>query len=238
LTISSKSKWYNTLSNLKLNTNIALFPRGHPYNIDTRSQHYEINSESSECVLNMGMWTGYPDLDAMTIIYHGGIDGRCHIKSISQEEDKVIVGKGTYFAICSMNTCFRRKVIPAFYQLYMRYLDIDRFDDIWSGIFIKKIADHLGDKISLGVPIVFHDKRPRNIWKDLKAELDGMIINENLWRIIDALELNGKDYYETYSEIAEGLTKSLDTFQFKNHRDFMRLQIDKMKLWLKVIDSL
>jgi len=237
LTVFSKSKWYNTLKNLKLNTNMPVFPRGHPYDVATRTQYYELSNESSECVLNMGVWTGYPDFDALTILYNGGLDGRCHIKSTSIEEEKVIVGKGTYFSVCSMNTSFRRKVIPAFYQLYMRYLDIDRFDDIWSGIFIKKIADHLGDKISLGIPIVYHDKRPRNIWNDLRVEIEGMIINENLWRIIDAIELTGNDYYETYSELVEGLDKSVDIFQYKNHRDFMRKQIEKMKLWLKLIDS-
>jgi hypothetical protein len=51
-----------------------------------------------------------------------------------------------------MNTSFVSKIIPAFYQLYMKHMGVDRFNDIWSGIFLKKIVDHLGDNISLGTP--------------------------------------------------------------------------------------
>jgi hypothetical protein len=238
LTVSSKGKWYNTIENLKLNLNSHIFPRGHPYDLATRSHDYKFIREPSECVLNMGVWSGHPDLDALTILYNSGLDGRCHIKSINYKEEKVIVDKGNYFAICSMNTSFRRKIIPAFYQLYMKYNDIDRFDDIWSGIFIKKIADHLGDKVCLGRPIVYHDKRPRNIWNDLRAELEGMIINEYLWRITDSIELNGKDYYEAYSELIDGLALSLDKLPYNIHRDFMTLELKKMRLWLRVIDSI
>ena len=238
ITIISGNKWYNTIDNLKLDTDDNIFPRGHPYDLATRSRDYRITGGSPDCVLNMGVWGGQPDLDALTILSHGGLDGRCNINSKAYNEEKVIAGKGTYFAICSMNASFRRKVIPAFYQLYMRYMDIDRFDDILSGIFLKKIADHLGDKICLGKPIVIHDKRPRDTWKDLRAELEGMIINESLWRIIDALELSGNDYHESYCELAEDLEKSIDKFQYKIQRDFMKVQIEKMKLWLKIIDKL
>lgn len=59
-------------------------------------------------------------------------------KSRSCKREKVIVGKGTYLAVCSMNTSFTPEIIPAFYQLYMNFMGVDRFDDIWSGIFLKK----------------------------------------------------------------------------------------------------
>lgn len=238
LTILSGGKWYNTMANLKLSSDDFIFPRGHPYDIVTRSRDYKLTAGSPDCVLNMGVWSGYPDLDALTLLYNGGLDGRCNIKTTTYIEEKLIIGRGTYFAVCSMNTSFRRKVIPAFYQLYMRYMEIDRFDDIWSGIFLKKIADHLGDNICLGKPIVIHDKRPRDTWKDLRAEFEGMIINESLWRIVDAVQLNGNDYYESYGELAEGLEKSLDKLQYKIHRDFIKMQTEKMKLWLRVVDSL
>jgi hypothetical protein len=186
----------------------------------------------------MGLWIGHPDLDALTILYNGGLDGKCSIKSVGLKRDKVIVDKGTYFAICSMNTSFQRNIIPAFYQLYMKVMGIDRFDDIWSGLFIKKIADHLGDSICLGKPLIYHDKRPRSTFRDLKAELEGMIMNETLWRIVDSLELNSKDYFECYLELANGIERNIEKFGEKAHRDFISLQVEKMKLWLKVVDKI
>lgn len=167
---------------------------------------WELNNE--KCVLNMGLWIGHPDLDAVTILYHEGLDGRCRINGEDLKREKVVVDKGTYFAVCSMNTSFVSKVIPAFYQLYMNYLGVVRFDDIWSGIFIKKIADHLGDNICLGIPLVYHDKRARNIFKDLKKEIEGIAINEILWKIVDETNLFGKDYYECYLELANELEKA------------------------------
>jgi hypothetical protein len=60
----------------------------------------------------MGHWIGNPDFDALTILYNGGLDGRCGVKGLSLNREKVIVDKGTYFAVCSMNTSFVPKVIP------------------------------------------------------------------------------------------------------------------------------
>ena len=239
--VYSDSKWYNTLENLILNNkfNFPMFPRGHPYASETRIESYSWRElENKKCVLNMGLWLGHPDLDALTILYNGGLDGKCGIKSVGLKRDKIIISKGTYFAICSMNTSFQRNITPAFYQLYMKIGGIDRFDDIWSGLFIKKIADHLGDSICLGKPLVYHDKRTRSIFKDLKAELEGMIINETLWKIVDSLELNGEDYFECYLELANGIEKNIEKINEKVHRDFISLQVEKMKLWLEVVDKI
>jgi hypothetical protein len=240
--VYSNSKWYNTIENLVLNCNLLVFPRGHPYASETRVESYKSYSwremKTKKCVLNMGLWGGHPDIDALTILYNGGLDGRSSIKSISLKRDKVIVDKGAYFAICSMNTSFQRKIVPAFYQLHMKAMGIDRFDDIWSGLFIKKIADQLGDSICLGKPLVYHDKRPRSTFKDLKAELEGMIMNEVLWKIVDSLELSGKDYFECYSGLANGIERNIEKFSEKVHRDFISLQVEKMKLWLEVLDKI
>ena len=237
--VSSECKWYNTIQNLILSSSSnAIFPRGHPYSPDTRFEAYTWRDSDDTCVLNMGLWIGHPDLDALTILYHGGLDGRCSIESKGLEREKIVVDEGTYFALCSMNTAFVSDIIPAFYQLYMKNTDIDRFDDIWSGIFIKKIADHLGNKICLGKPSLHHDKRPRDTFKDLRSELEGIIINENLWRIVDSVQLNSKDFFSCYAELIEGLEKNLEKFNKKTHRDEIKFQIDKMRVWLDVINKL
>jgi len=239
VTIESESRWYNSVENLELSTDTEIFPRGYPYALDTRNVKYEWHDERGKCVLNMGLWTGNPDLDALTLLYHCGFDGNSHIRSLRCKRKKVIVTKGTYFPICSMNTAFVPKIIPAFYQLYMNHMGIDRFDDIWSGIFLKKIADHINDKICLGEPIVYHDRGPRNFFKYLKMEWDGIFINEILWQTVDALSLDGKTYWDAYNsfvrEFESNITKTTLT---PSHEKFVRIQIQKMKLWLKTIDKL
>jgi hypothetical protein len=238
--VSSKCKWYNTLENLILSFDDyhKLFPRGHPYSPKARLEDYTWKDDDTDCVLNMGLWSGHPDLDALTILSYGGLDGRCCIKSEALKRGKVVVGEGTYFTICSMNTSFVSKIIPAFYQLYMNHMGIDRFDDIWSGILLKKIADHLSDKVCLGKPLVCHNKRPRNVFKDLRSELEGMAINEVLWKIVESSELDDQNYYGCYQELTDCLEANLNKISANFQRAFLKLQVQKMRLWLSVIDKL
>jgi hypothetical protein len=238
ITVYSEGKWYNTLRNVELNTHIRIFPRGHPYAEESRMENYVWDDEGGRCVLNMGLWAGYPDLDALTILYHGGLNGRCGIKCEKYKREKVIVGAGTFFAICGMNVSFLPDVIPAYYQLYMNFMGINRFDDIWSGVFLKKIANHLGHKICLGGPLVYHDKRPRDIFKDLKSELNGIIINEVLWKIVNRIELDGKTFWDSYNSLTHSLERNVAILQSRPHRKFMLMQIEKMRLWLKAVDKL
>jgi len=236
--VKSTSKWYNTIDNLVRKNSFSLFPRGHPYTLNARQGKYKFETKERDCVLNMGLWSVCLDLDALTILYHSGLNGKGKHCTATLKEKKIIVGSGTYFAICSMNTAFVPQIIPAFYQLYMKTLGIDRFDDIWSGLFLKKIADALGDAISLGQPLVYHDKRPRDTFKDLSAELEGMAINEKLWRIVDELEIEGKNYFDAYESLIFGLQKSIDKFGKGLQKKFMKLQTEKMRLWLRVVDQL
>ncbi|MDT7888663.1 MAG: hypothetical protein RQ885_06770 [Desulfurococcales archaeon] len=236
--VESPGRWVNTIDFLILEPRLDLFPRGHPYDPLTRIRGYRFRSFDGECVLNMGLWTGHPDLDALTILYLGGLDGKARVSSISIAEKRVIPAKYNYFAVCSMNTSFSRKIIPAFYQLYMRYMGIDRFDDIWSGIFLKKIVDRIGDSMCIGAPAARHMKRPRSIWKDLRAELEGMIINETLWKIVDQAEIDSKSYADAYLELAENIARRLGEFREELHRKFLEAQVARMRIWVEAIDRL
>jgi len=239
VTVNCEGKWYNTMENLKLNKNLTLFPRGHPYAESVRNEDYRWKNNGGKCVLNMGLWAGHPDLDAVSILHHGGLNGQCGIKALECKREKIVVEKGGFLAVCSMNTAFLPEIVPAFYQLYNNSMGIDRFDDIWSGTFLKKILDHLGKKICLGAPLVYHRKRPRDTFKDLAKELEGMMINEKLWRLVDEAEIGGATYCEAYNSLTQELEKKVPrTFTEPRHQRFLKLQIKKMKLWLKVTDYL
>ncbi|PWV36997.1 MAG: hypothetical protein DJ555_04440 [Desulfurococcaceae archaeon] len=236
--IESPGKWINTVDFLELRPSINLFPRGHPYDPSTRVRDYRYSVQDAECVLNMGLWTGHPDLDALTVLYLGGMDGRAPVESVGIKDERIIPLPGNYFAVCSMNTSFSKEIVPAFYQLYMKYMDIDRFEDIWSGIIIKKIADSIGDRICFGKPAAKHAKRPRPVWKDLRAELEGMVINEILWRIIDQADISSKSYPDAYLEIANHIERNLGEFKEELHKKFITTQVEKMRIWVDAIDKL
>lgn len=239
VTVNASGKWYNTMENLDLNVGHKIFPRGHPYDPACRSEDYVWTEDGGSCVVNMGLWRGQPDLDALTILYYGGLNGKCAIESHGYKREKIILGKGTYFGLCSMNTSFLPKIVPAFYQLYMNFNNIDRFDDIWSGVFLKKIADHLGDKLCLGKPSGKHVKRSRSIFKDLQREINGLEMNEHLWKICDASELTAKNYADCYLELADHIDKNLEKLaRLPENAKFWQVQIENMRKWVDVTDKI
>ncbi len=237
--VESESGWYNTLDALSLVKETShLYPRGHPYTKETRIDDYQYSETKSKSVVNMGHWIGNLDFDAPTLLYNGGLDGRYIVEGMDLAKERVIVAPGVLFAVCSMNTSFVPEVIPGFYQLYMNYNGIDRFDDIWSGLFVKKCADTLGDSISIGKPLGYHNKRPRSVFKDLRSELEGIVMNEHLWTILSSIDVHGSDYTSCYSSLVDGIESHLDDFTDTRHHDFIKLQIQKMRLWLDVIDKI
>jgi len=237
--VSAKGKWYNTIENLVLNKEVIVFPRGHPYEEKCRLERYEWKNGSSPSVLNMGLWSGEPDLDALTLIFYNGLNGACSLKSHGLKREKVVIEKGTYFALCSMNTAFLSKIIPAFYQLYMNQLGVDRFDDIWSGLFLKKIADYMGDDVSIGAPLLAHKKIPRDSFSDLRKEMEGMDLNEGLWRVVDSMSLTGNSYLDAYVSLTQNLSATVSSLgKTRTQRDFLEVQVEKMRLWTGLIDHL
>jgi hypothetical protein len=237
--VSSENKWYNPIENIQLNVNQKIFPRGYPYAKDTRKESYIWKDSHAPTIFNMGLWINYPDLDAITVLTSSGLDGRGDILGVNIKREKIIVAKGTYFPVCIMNVGFIPKIIPAYYQLYMNYLGIDRWNDIWSGLFLKKIADHLNDSISLGMPAISHKRTPRNVFRDIKKELDGMCIHENLLQLVDSIDLSGNSYFDCYKSLIESIEKKIPVaFSNKTYLNFMERQIIAMRLWLEALEKI
>ena len=228
---SDLRKWVNV-------TGGVYYPRGYPYGerVNPTNLNYESPKTSGTVVLNQGLWTGVPDMNAVDILARGGLDGRCTIDL--KVEGSNIIGFGSYVTVCSMNLSFRPEIIPAFYQLYMNremMHGIDRFDDIWSGVFLKKILDHVGTSMSYGVPLCVHDKQPRDIFRDVKAEMEGLIINETLWKVVDEIELTESGYLNSYFELASKLSEQRHRFHLPDYIEFM---CRKMMRWTRLIEKI
>ena len=117
---------------------------------------------------------------------------------------------------------------------------IDRYGDIWSGFFVKKVIDCMGDSVCVGDPIVIHNRNFHDLLKDLRQELGGMILTESLVTMLDSIQLTSKNYLECYRELAEKLKKivgnnnSMDD-ETKNY--FYQIT-NSMKIWSDVCETL
>lgn len=164
-------------------------PRGVPY--------HAINRELP-CMLNHGLWQGVPDFDAIT-----------QLQSVRHPSDVIpidqVIPRGSYFPMCGMNIAFKRELTPIMYFLLMGGdWPFDRFGDIWCGIFVKRICDHLGYAVRSGQPHVRHE-RASDVWTNLKKEAPVYEVNERLWQVVDSTVLTGKTFVDCYHELADQL---------------------------------
>jgi hypothetical protein len=137
-----------------------------------------------------------------------------------------------------MNLAFRREVVPAFYQLPMddNEWDVGRFDDIWSGVFLKRAADVLGHDVLTGYPLCEHNKAPRPTFDDLNNEVPGLELNEHLWEHVDDVAGEADSYAEAFAAMADRLAEG--DFADLNNGAFLNHCGEYMRDWLDCLDAL
>lgn len=169
-------------------------PRGFPYGLRT---------ERVATVVHHGTWSNVPDFDALTQARLPGV-------RLAPAAGVARVPHRAYFPMCGMNLAFRPEMLGVMYFLLMGQ-DVagnpwpyDRFGDIWNGIFVKRIVDHLGFAVSSGAPSVRHE-RASSIEVNLRKETPGYPVNEVLWQRVDAITLTADSPAACYAELADGL---------------------------------
>lgn len=168
---------------------------GYPYHL--RGYPYGIR-KARDVAAQYGIWLKIPDYDAITTI-DKGIKEEMHIKGKVEA-----VPKFSGFTGCIMNVAISHKYLPIMYQLLMGdVVGYDRFDDIWSGLLLKKIADHFEDVVLINGYSQIHHDRASNPYKTLMQELPGMAKNETLWDELLEIKLTGKTPIDCYEELAD-----------------------------------
>lgn len=178
--------WTATIDGLK--------PRGVPFKDTMRSLDTKISH---------GLWLENPDLDAVTHLSAKHFEGHWEdgYTPIFQ-----YIPRGNYYPMCGMNLAWKAEITPIMYFLLMGQplWPYDRFGDIWCGIISKKILDHLDMDVWSGDPVVVH-KKASDPMVNLDKEYPGYVINEILWKYIDALKLKKHTFKTCYLEVADHL---------------------------------
>lgn len=149
----------------------------------TRGIPYKNRGELTSVMLSHGFWNVNPDLDACQTL--AGPDWNAFSKNIKSR----IIPRGQYFPMCGMNVCFRSEIAPLMYfPLMGEGYPYHRFDDIWCGIIVKKICDHLDYHVVSGPTFINHYKAS-DPFKNLVRESPGIAASEWFWETIDNVEL-------------------------------------------------
>ncbi|WP_276301077.1 alpha-1 4-glucan-protein synthase [Halorussus lipolyticus] len=234
--VSSDENWVNVLyQNFE---DHGLYPRGYPYAAMDETVE-TATTEISDVVASQGLWTNVPDLDAVRILMDGDLQGQAQTRTSKADyTGDFVAGEGNYLTVCSMNLAFEREVIPAFYQLPMdeNKWDVGRFDDIWSGVFLKRACDVLDKTIYNGFPLCEHNKAPRSTFGDLNNEVPGLELNEHLWEIVDETATNADSYAGVFEEMATELAEG-DYDEYENG-GFFNYVGEYMLDWLSALDEL
>ncbi len=233
--VGSDESWVNVLyQNVDEH---GLYPRGYPYS--AMDEEIEIGeAEVDDVVASQGLWTNVPDLDAVRILMDGDLQGQAQTRTSTDDYDgNFVAERGDYLTVCSMNLAFRREVVPAFYQLPMddNEWDVGRFDDIWSGLFLKRACDVLDKRIINGYPLCEHNKAPRSTFGDLNNEVPGLELNEHVWEIVDEVGGDADTYAGVMAAMADALAEG--DFDYENDA-FLNFCGEYMRDWLACLEEL
>ncbi|GAB7012751.1 alpha-1 4-glucan-protein synthase [Halolamina salina] len=231
---ASDGSWVNVLDD----ADGDLYPRGYPY--AAMDEELERDTEHvDDVVASQGLWTNVPDLDAVRILMDGDLQGQAQTRTSADDfGEDFVAAEGQYLTVCSMNLAFRREVIPAFYQLPMddNRWDVGRFDDIWSGLFLKRACDVLGKQVYNGGPLCEHNKAPRSTFDDLQNEVAGLELNEHVWEVLDDAGADADSYRDVFAAMAEALATG--DFEEWNNGEFLNYCGEYMTDWLDCLDTI
>jgi hypothetical protein len=185
-TATSKNGWLNVCQMLDFGINRPIYPRGFLVT-KMHEDTFDWGAANSKVVAaNSGLWTLSPDVDAITNIVLLPTS-----KGYESWMRQVALGQDTWCPLNSQNTSFMRQALPAFFFIPQgfkyNHQTIDRYGDIWMGFLVEKVAQHMGQTVTYGAPLVAHLRNKHNYIKDLSMEVGGMVLNEQIARwIIDA----------------------------------------------------
>ena len=193
-----------------------IYTRGYPF----------IERKQKKVALNMGLWENVPDYDAITQFTNPETPT---FNSFYKNSNSITVPKKCYTSICVMNVALRNESIPAYYQMLMgKKWNMYRFDDIWSGIMYKRIADHLDYAVTYGHPHVFHS-RASNPFTNLWKESHGLERNEWMWKLIDSTEFNSDA--DTWEKCYNILGKNVEGHGNRRNDAYLTKLGEAMQIW-------
>lgn len=230
--VASSTGWFNSSSLLVTEPRKPLFHRGFPTSMRGIPEELTTSRHAARVVVNAGFWLDVPDADAM-----GHLD--CPVKVVGYRdgfEGRLGVAHGTNMVFNSQNTAFHRDLLPAMYLPpmggHVGPLQVSRYDDIWMSIFVKVIADHLGDLVCVGRPWVRQLRNDHDLLQDMLWEIPAQRITNKMTRSMPKVRLTGSDYGTCYLELIEELRRLLPEDGYTDdERAYLGEMLRGMEVW-------
>ena len=232
--ISSSNSFVNACRIFE--SKLPIYSRGYPIAyLFTDDEIYSKTQDPRQSDLNLGLWTGKPDVDSYTNLIYPDFTTEYPINARSAYSIK----SDNYFPLNTQNTSFKKE-LSIFHNLYMEplyNLPSHRFDDIWVGLFCLKLIHKKGKTATFGAPIVEHRRNAHNYQKDLQTEFIGAAINTKMWEFIRDIEITSTNYNDGFLEIAAKLeTEFVKILTDKKIIKFIHNMADSMRFWIELTE--
>jgi hypothetical protein len=194
----------------------AYYPK---HNLWTRGSPFRYRNPKSAAI-SVGGWDNNPDLDAVTQLENQN-------PRLTVQKYLSNVPKYMGVTICGMNILFKKDTIPiSYFLLQGPAWGIDRWDDIWFGLFFKKIADKYDMPVCInGYAKIYHD-RASDPFKSLYPEGIGYGANETLWDKLIEIQLEGDNILDSYISLSKELPITV-----LHSEDYTKKLKEAMYLW-------
>jgi hypothetical protein len=189
---------------------MTLYPRGYPYaRRGTDRSHVTASSEERESStgmvgINLGLWLGEPDIDAVT-----RLATRCRASTMTAPS--CMLGRGLRTPISSQNSAVCRQAIPAYYFVLQGAriggLPINRFGDVFGGYFAQLCAEAVGHRVRVGQPCIEQRRNRHDPYVDLAVELPGMVVLDAMLPILEEPLHPASSYAEAYCALADRIDR-------------------------------
>jgi hypothetical protein len=226
----SSAGWFDPCQFLRATPEIRYFHRGFPMSERSNSQGSVTESaRTARIITNVGMWLGDPDVDAwvrMTL----------PLEAVEwTQKENFALAPGTWAPFNSQQTTIARELLPA----YFLNPNHGRYDDIWASFITHRLAEHFGDMVAYGHPIVNHlQKRSlKSLWRDLDDERMGTLLTDEFVKLLRGTQFTAPSYAGAYIQLADALEEQIRAHAGLNEaqREFLNEYVRGMRMWIKTL---
>jgi hypothetical protein len=207
------SGWWNVCQRLVCDPPRRFYHRGYPKSRqDFAANTPQVETATVRPVVNAGLWLRNPDVDATA-----NIEEPLRVVEMTPiaGDRTCALAPGTWCPFNSQNTAFDIATLPAMYLVVMhdvlRGYRVGRLDDIWMSYFVRAIADHFGDVVLYGPPLVAQNRNPHNFVRDLAEELGGYVLTEKIVEYLRGYRTTARNYLGAYLDLIYHLKDAAET---------------------------
>lgn len=192
---ASSSGWYNVCDALNEKHGVRFYARGYPPSQRWNDGIITEQGDTRRVAVNAGLWINDPDIDAITRLER-------RLVTTGMNRYRFALYPGTWSPWNCQNTAISRAALPSYFLSPYT----GRHLDIWASYITTKCTEAMGEVITFGTPLAFHERSPHNLYRDLEQELPWIEATDEFVRVLRDMYTFRVSYKQALVDVAAGLS--------------------------------